>query len=617
MTRNAFVIFAIGLSLPALAAPWKVDAIKDLRARYGLAEFDKIDGFGERLQRIKVAVIDNGFGDPATLGRELPAAIFKDVLQFPAEFLLRHPRLGPVDRVVLADDKDKHGREMATIAWATTGGSRSDAPQFYLVNGKGLFNLERAVQYCIDEKVDIILYAQNWEYGGNFDGRGFINAIVTRATDAKILWVNAGGNYGGRTFNAPVKFEAGKTASGEETWLDLNGKKELRLQSRLDDNGVRIVLSWNRNSEDRKAGTDADLDLFLYDEYGSVVSSSEQRQVFGGADKVLNEEKRETDLAREIISAPLSRNKGGYYTLRVKARAGRFNSLDKLRITVIPNRAPFFEGKERKLVDAVEFLDATKEREVMVPADHPDVLAVGDFSALSSKGPTMDGRIKPDFHLVSSQIEFSNGESSAGTSNAAAMFAGIAATLKAFRPSITREEILKFVQLRKPSQAIRGEARGVQDLGLDHVRERHPVVFGDIERRIKDGTGPNSSPILLAGRFRREGTYVIALDRSPAALNAWWRNIPRDARDVEFYDIYLRAEVLERGGSEAWAYVRPRQRAEGDARKPWEKEIDEKPEQFVQVIQARRIEKDDKEKAVPMWATPTPAELRALATPTR
>ena len=35
-------------------------------------------------------------------------------------------------------------------------------------------------------QVDIILYAQNWQYGGNFDGGGFINSVVEEALSAGI-----------------------------------------------------------------------------------------------------------------------------------------------------------------------------------------------------------------------------------------------------------------------------------------------------------------------------------------------------------------------------------------------------------------------------------------------
>jgi hypothetical protein len=610
--RQWVIFAALCLAPLASAGTWKIDALQDLRARYGLGAFDAIDGIGERLNRIKVAVIDNGFGDPDAAIRELPPTVFKPVFQFPEAFLKLHPHLGDPSDIVEMDTLDKHGREMATIVWGMTGMNRADAPEILLVNGFKFFNFERAVQYCVDNKVDIILYSQNYESGGNFDGRGYINAVVNKATSANILWVNAAGNYGGRVFNAPVKFEAGKVVAGEDTWLDLNGKKALRLLSRVDDNGVRIVLSWNRNGERQDVGTDANLDLFLYDEYGSLVASSEQKQVLGPK---FDAAKGETLLVREIINTTLSRNRGGYYTLRVKARSGHFNGTDRLRITVYPVNMPIVDEKSGRLVDTVELVDATRTQEIATPADHPDVITVGDLSRFSAVGPTADGRAKPDFHMVTSQVEFTNGTTAAGTSHAAAMFAGIAAMLKAVRPAITRSEILSFVKHRRPSELRRGEARGVIDLGIDHVRSIHPIVFDALDMRFRDGIGVGGTMVLLAGRYRRNGPYVIALDRSPAALSRYWPVVPSNARDVDSYEIYLRPVRLTGAPTEAWAYVRPRGPREGVPRQAWEKELEENPEQFVQVIQARRLEIDPNEKTIPVWETPTPAALRALPTP--
>jgi hypothetical protein len=98
-------------------------------------------------------------------------------------------------------------------------------------------------------------------------------------------------------------------------------------------------------------------------------------------------------------------------------------------------------------------------------------------------------------------------------------------------------------------------------------------------------------------------------------LNRYWSAVPRNARDVDSYEIYLRPVRLFGGPTEAWAYVRPRGPREGGQRQAWEKELEENPEQFVQVIQARRLEVDPNEKNIPIWETPTPAALRALPTP--
>lgn len=601
------ILISVALSAATVIAATELRQLDELRARYRMNVFDSVPGIGDRLKRLKVAIIDNGFGDPNTLADDLPRELFKNVLVFPEAFLKKHPELGAHDEQVLTDDKEKHGREMALIAWAMTGMDRGKAPQFHLVNGRTLFNLKRAVQYCIDEKVDIILYSQNWEYGGNFDGRGFINAVVSKAIDAGILWINAAGNYGGRTFNASVKYLDGKKVASDDTWVDMKGKKELRLLSRLDSNPVRIVLSWNSYSETREAGTNRDLDLFLYDEGGSLVASSEYRQILGGTGVVPKEEVKEDFVPREIITTTLARNKSGHYTLRVKARSGRFDATDKFRIAIVPTKAPYYDTNERRMVESVELVDKTEGEEIMVPADHPDTIAVGDLTDISGKGPTMDAgrRTKPDLHLAQSTVEFTTGDSTGGTSNAAAMFAGIVAMLKATRNDITKAEILKFVKSKKPSESFKpGEAQGILDLEPDRVRAIHPLVMDALETRINDGAGKDGSPIVLTGRYK-SGPFVFALDRPVGSLSRIWNNIPREGDNFE---AFLYTARVRAGRFEVWCYVRPRERADGEKKGDWESWLERYPERFVQLIQAKPRKIDPKEKAVLMWDPPTSAD---------
>ena len=72
-----------------------------------------------------------------------------------------------------------------------------------------------------------------------------------------------------------------------------------------------------------------------------------------------------------------------------------------------------------KPAEAVKFFDAVGREELYPPADHPLVLTVGDSSPDSSVGPTADYRIKPDVILEDSRAFFTDGQVTAGSSNAA------------------------------------------------------------------------------------------------------------------------------------------------------------------------------------------------------
>jgi hypothetical protein len=74
------------------------------------------------------------------------------------------------------------------------------------------------------------------------------------------------------------------------------------------------------------------------------------------------------------------------------------------------------------------------------------VLAVGEVGAASSVGPTLDGRPKPDIVLADSRAYFTDGQFSAGSSNAAAYFAGVVAVLKAAEPGLRREHLARIAR---------------------------------------------------------------------------------------------------------------------------------------------------------------------------
>jgi hypothetical protein len=98
---------------------------------------------------------------------------------------------------------------MAQIIWAVTG-SNPKGPQFFLLNANGPTMLRRAVRFAIEQNVDIILFSASFEGGGNGDGRGSINRIVSEALSEGIIWINAAGNYGRRVFKRAGEHQSGR-----------------------------------------------------------------------------------------------------------------------------------------------------------------------------------------------------------------------------------------------------------------------------------------------------------------------------------------------------------------------------------------------------------------------
>ena len=203
-----FALLAVGSTAlgaePATttAPPPTVGRLADtraVRARLGLAPaYDETP----RVETIKVAVLDYGFEGMGRGRAYLPegAVLVED---YDPEFVRRND-LGDPEYRKPFEPGNSHGRTMAQIIWAVAG-SRPKGPKFYLLNANGPTMLRRAVRYAIEERVDVILFSGSFEGGGDGDGRGPINRVVSDAVGAGIIWINAAGNYGHRVYNGPIR----------------------------------------------------------------------------------------------------------------------------------------------------------------------------------------------------------------------------------------------------------------------------------------------------------------------------------------------------------------------------------------------------------------------------
>ncbi|HJZ60190.1 MAG TPA: S8 family serine peptidase [Gemmataceae bacterium] len=422
-----------------VARPANID---DARRKLGLLpDYANVPG----VRNVKVAVLDSGFDGFDGKRPYLPANTVL-VEHYDPAFVARNNLGDPNFQKPLAPG-NPHGRLMAQLVWATAG-SLPDGPQFFLLNANGPTMLRRAVRYAVEQKVDVILFSGTFEGAGNYDGRGPINAAVGEATAAGVIWVNAAGNTGGAVFNGPV-------VVGPDRFLRLRGGNDptaLRFTNRFDENAVTITLTWNDYRDEEDFGTDKDLDLVVEDAAGRVVGSSTLRQVPPG--KPAGDGETKNPRERLVLTDLPAVQPGQEYRIRVKANSANFGPHDRIRILLTAARdVPFPDPDTGRPVRPVELLDATGSGEVYPPADHPAVLTVGDTSRGSAVGPTADGRVKPDVVLGVSTARFSNGEESAGSSNAAAYFAGVAVVLKGAEPGLTVSHLrawVRFLDVKAP-----------------------------------------------------------------------------------------------------------------------------------------------------------------------
>lgn len=124
--------------------------------------------------------------------------------------------------------------------------------------------------------------------------------------------------------------------------------------------------------------------------------------------------------------------------------------------TIITRAAELAFSKGMLIVTSVGNNGDRAWRLVSAPADGPNVLAVGAVNnersriALSSVGPTADGRIKPDVMAKGSGVaQFrTTFTSRSGTSFAAPLIAGLAAGLWQANPDWTNEQLLQGIKRR-------------------------------------------------------------------------------------------------------------------------------------------------------------------------
>lgn len=358
----------------------------------GLAPYHRRAARG---QRVTIAVLDNGFqGLASSMGKRLP----------PDTTLLPSP---------LSQQQDtSHGLKMAEIAYAVATGSTSyradqPGPRILLLNANGFTNFTAAIDRVIKEKVDFVLYAQVWEYGGNLDGKGFVNKEVNRALAAGITWINAAGNLGLATYEAAVT---------------PNAEQIVKISVPQDRTPVKIVLAWNDFTDSKDDRTKQDLDLALEDMTGKVLGKSELIQ--DGGDPARGE--LYSSYAREIVRAVLP---SGTYQLRIKAKSKNFASTARLWTTI--------DGLGVQLVDQPQALTSA-----LIPADNPGVFTIGASDVpYSGRKIAADGsRLKPDI-AVPSEVSFTSGTVHHGTSSASAIAAGALAAFSTVYGTLSKAKL--------------------------------------------------------------------------------------------------------------------------------------------------------------------------------
>jgi hypothetical protein len=497
--------------------------IEDLNLRSYFSE-------GQRARKhLKIAIFDNGFnGASREIGRSLP----------------KNTRIhkGPVAQ---EGEEETHGFYMARILWSMLsngGGDTRYAPvEFHLYNTFGYSNLKAAIDDAVKNRIDIVLYSQTWEYGGNFDGRGFINKLIDKAIDSGILWVNNSGNVGSTTYNSGIQ-------TGDDDWVQLpnhNQSVEVRCEKNpAKECLLRAVLSWNAFSDDVEQGTDKDLDFVLTDDTLNVIQGSSLTQT-----KENVERPGTSKYPREIITAKV---KPGLYFLRVKNRSKNFGGNDRLRIVV--------NG------DSLSMASADQNESLLPPADNSRAITVG---ASDSERTSISSRLQKPEVWTNSLVTLSREENFKGTSNSAAMVAAGAAILLSREPNLSRADILARASSNGLSGGAIGQGLPLRMLGFQPTGPNGcfvPVVRNNLPLHVSrmmayNGTLVDTTqglkimyaydPIQLTPGIQRRvvNDVLVTTSRGPGIFQRNGAQLPNDY--VEIVQTPAGSSICGSGGSSA------------------------------------------------------------------
>jgi subtilisin family serine protease len=345
-----------------------------------------------RSQGVKVGVLDAGFAGYENLrGTDLPSLI--------------HARSFRADGNIHAGYV--HGTACAEIIH-----DMAPDAEIYLANYSTIVEKGRAVEWLVSQGVNVISCSMGDYIGGPGNGTGHHAEIVRYAAERGAAWINAAGNGG------EDHWMGAWSDTDDDGWLNFPDGGEILEFEVPPNRSLSVFLKWNDwGTWDGTSfgGSDQDYDLYLFKKSGNQwvlagVSSGTQNGTQWPVESLSG------------FSSLLPRSWG--VSIRKSSAAGNV----------------VFDLYTRGNTGYIEHYVSAYS--LCTPADSPFAFAVGatdwetnELHLYSSRGPTTDGRIKPDMSAPSGISTVSYGQRNFfGTSASCPHVAGAFALLKATTP---------------------------------------------------------------------------------------------------------------------------------------------------------------------------------------
>ena len=428
---------------------------------------------GAKGQGVKVAIIDGGFKGADRLNEDMPVRWWQR----------DYTGMGIYAGV------NAHGTACAEIIHDV-----APEAELYLYKVADEVDLENAKDRCIQNGVAIVNYSATWVNEGFGDGRGIICDIVNDAADNGILWVNAVGNYA-------QKHYAGfwHDSDDDNRHNFAAGDDAVNFVAEIGD-AIRVTLTW-----DDWPTTTQDYDLYLYhqDAFGNIkeVDKSTDVQENGGA---------------PVEFIEYFAGQAGTYGISV-VRVGEAEPKE-LRVW------SWHHDIEYPVPAGSLGIPSDARGSLSVGAIHHDQWDLGTLASYSSRGPTADGRSKPDLVAPSGVTTASYGAYGfVGTSAAAPHVAGAAALLKSANPSLSRDDLWKAlveaaVDLGAPGKDdSTGYGKLVLSVSAPQIADVSPrrVQYGQIIIIVGEGFGDTKGTgkvVFFAGEEPSDSNYLAWSD---------------------------------------------------------------------------------------------------------
>ncbi|MEO5918021.1 MAG: S8 family serine peptidase, partial [Candidatus Limnocylindrales bacterium] len=351
---------------------------------------------------VKIGIIDGGFtGLAARLGTELPATVQAHCYTSVGSF---------TTDLSGCDNGETHGTAVAETVFDMAPGA-----QFYVASPKSRLDEKAAVAWMTSNGVKVI--NASFLSGGVFDGPGdgtspYSNAsyaVVNQTTAAGALWVNSAGNSG------DAGWTGGWTDVDANGWLEFATGDERNSVTLAAGQEITVAIRWA--DPWRASANDYDLALYSGD---TKVASGEDVQAGAGD-------------PWELID--FTATAAGAYDIAINRVSGAATSRMQLLVHSHGDAHLTYQVAAGTLPSP-----ADSSNPGMLTVGAVDVATPGTIETYSSRGPTLDGRVKPD--LVAADCAATTVDPEfCGTSESAPFVAGAAALVLQAFPSLTPSQL--------------------------------------------------------------------------------------------------------------------------------------------------------------------------------